>query len=146
MRCGLASLSSWLLSPPVLDDELSVQARVALIIVLLITPSILISFSGLIYAEANVILWLICLIWFLRRFEYTQSSSWAVAAVVWQSSGLLQRDRIPVALGFHDQSSLFTLPRRGRQSLDIKRIGTPESRLDLCLRSCFFPLFFTILR
>ena len=33
----------------VFDEELSIQARVALIILVLITPSILISFNGLIY-------------------------------------------------------------------------------------------------
>ena len=37
-----------------LDDELSIWARVALITLALITPSILISFSGLIYPEWNV--------------------------------------------------------------------------------------------
>ena len=64
------------------DEELSVKARVALITLALITPSILISFSGLIYPESNLIFSLACLAWSVKRFEQTRSTAWAVAAVI----------------------------------------------------------------
>lgn len=64
------------------DEELSIQARVALITLALITPTILISFSGLIYPEWNVVFWLICLAFSVKRFEQTQFIAWAVAAVI----------------------------------------------------------------
>ncbi len=64
------------------DEELSVRARVALILLLLITPSVVTSFSGLIYAEANVIFWLVGLVWSVRCFERSRSTAWAVIAVV----------------------------------------------------------------
>src|ERR1700685_1500321 len=66
----------------VFDEELSIKDCVALIILALITPSILISFSGLIYAEWNIIFWLVCLAWFVKRFERTHSTAWAVVAVI----------------------------------------------------------------
>ena len=66
----------------VLDEELSIKARVALITLALVTPSILISFSGLIYMEWNVIFCLVCLAWSVKRFEQTRSTAWAVAAVI----------------------------------------------------------------
>src|SRR5208283_2444249 len=56
----------------VFDEELSIQARVALIALALITPSILVSFSGLIYPEWNVVFWLVCLALSVKRFEQTQ--------------------------------------------------------------------------
>ncbi len=75
----LALLSGILL---VFDEELSIKARVALITLALITPSFLISFSGLIYPEWNIIFWLVCLAWFVKCFEQTRSTAWAVAALV----------------------------------------------------------------
>ena len=45
----------------VFAEELSIKSRVALITLALITPSIVISFSGLIYHEWNVIFLLVCL-------------------------------------------------------------------------------------
>jgi len=64
------------------DDELSMGARVSLAFVALLTPSILISFSGLIFPERNVLFFLACLVLSVKRFEQTRSTAWAVAAAV----------------------------------------------------------------
>ena len=80
VRIAQLLIFSWVLL--ILDDELSINARVALLLLALITPSILNSFSWLIYHEANVLLWLVCLALFVKRFEQTQSVAWAVAAAV----------------------------------------------------------------
>ena len=66
----------------ILDDELSIAARVALAILALLTPSILISFSGLLFWERSVIFFLACFLLSVKRFEQTQSTAWAVAAAV----------------------------------------------------------------
>ena len=66
----------------ILDDELSIAARVALAILALLTPSILISFSGLLFWERSVLFFLACFLLSVKRFEQTQSTAWAVAAAV----------------------------------------------------------------
>ncbi len=124
----------------VLDDELSVKARVGLIVVLLITPSILISFSGLIYAEANVVFWLVCLIWFLERFKYTHSTSWALAAVL-SAQVLIYYKETAFLLLFGFMVGRLLLRCRGldREAWDFKPIKTPEGRLDICLALLVLP-------
>jgi hypothetical protein len=66
----------------VLDAELSITDRLALAIFALLTPSILTSFSGLIFDERNVLFSLVCLILSVKQFEQTGSIAWAVAATV----------------------------------------------------------------
>jgi hypothetical protein len=80
VRIAQLLIFSWVLL--ILDDELSINARVAILLLALITPSILTSFSGLLNAEANVLLCIVCLALFVKRFEQTQSVAWAVAAAV----------------------------------------------------------------
>jgi hypothetical protein len=75
----LLTFSSILL---ILDEDLHIGARSALVFVALITPSILTSFSWLIYHEANVLLFLVCLMVSVQRFEQNQSVKWAIFAVV----------------------------------------------------------------
>jgi hypothetical protein len=43
------------------------------------TPSILISFTGLIFPERNVLFFLACLVLSVRRFEQTKSIAWGMA-------------------------------------------------------------------
>jgi hypothetical protein len=57
----------WIL--PILVDEISVTARVVITALLLITPTIVVSFGGLIFPERNVVFWLVCLALCVKRFE-----------------------------------------------------------------------------
>lgn len=118
----------------VFDEELSVQARVALITLALITPSILISFSGLIYAESNIIFWLVCLVWSVKRFEQTQSTAWAVAALVSSQFMLYYKETaFLLLLGFAVGRLLLRCWNTDQEGWDFKRLRDPESRLDVCL-------------
>ena len=128
----------------VFDEELSIKARVALITLALITPSILISFNGLMYLERNVIFCLVCLAWFANRFEQTRSTAWAVAAVISSqfmlyyketafllllgSAGgrLLLRSRVPAKI----TSCIFT-PRRERADCSPSTHEIASEILDL---------------
>lgn len=52
----------------ILDDELGVAARTALAMLALLTPSILISFTGLVFPQRNELLFLACLMLSVKRF------------------------------------------------------------------------------
>jgi hypothetical protein len=118
----------------VFDEELSIWARAALIILVLITPSILISFSGLIYPEWNVVFSLICLVWSVKRFEDTQFTAWAVAAVISAQVMLYYKETaFLVLLGFAIGRLLLRCRNADQVGWDFKRLRDPESRLDMCL-------------
>jgi hypothetical protein len=118
----------------VFDEDLSIRVRVALIILVLITPSILISFSGLIYPEWNVVFWLICLAWSVKRFEQTHFTAWAVAAVISSQFMLYYKETaFLLLLGFAVGRLLLRCWNTERAGWDFKRLRDPESRLDMCL-------------
>ena len=66
----------------ILDSELSIKARAGLVVLLLVTPGIVISFGDLIYSERNAVFCLACLLLSVKRFEQTQFIFWAVAAAI----------------------------------------------------------------
>jgi hypothetical protein len=116
------------------DEELSVKSRVALITLALITPSILISFSGLIYPESNLIFSLACLAWSVKRFEQTRSTAWAVAAVMSSQFMLYYKETaFLLLLGFAVGRLLLRCWNGDPAGWDFKRLRDPESRLDACL-------------
>jgi hypothetical protein len=118
----------------VFDKDLSIQARVALILLVLITPSILVSFSGLIYPEWNVVFWLLCLAWSVQRFEQTQFRRWAVAAVACSQFMLYYKETaFLLLLGFAVGRLLIRSWKTDRPGWDFHRLRDPESRLDICL-------------
>jgi len=122
------------------DEELSVRDRLSLIILTLITPSILISFSGLIYAEWNIIFWLVCLVWFVKRFERTHSTAWAVAAVI--SSQLIiyyKETAFLLILGFAAGRLILRCWKTENGGWDFKRLRDPDGRLDMCLAFLVVP-------
>jgi hypothetical protein len=123
------------------DEDVSVWVRVALIILVLITPSILISFSGLIYPEWNVIFALICLAWSVKRFEQTLSGGWAAAAVVSSQVMLYYKETaFLVLLGFAVGRIFLRCWKTAQPGLDFKKLRDAESRLDICL-ACLGVLF-----
>jgi hypothetical protein len=115
-----------------LDEQLSVVARVALIAFALITPSVLISFTGLIYPEANVLLLLICLVWAVQRFERSNSPFWAVAAVLFCQLLLYYKETaFLLVLGFAGGRLLLRCWQE--KGWDWKPLRVQETGLDLAL-------------
>ncbi len=117
-----------------LDEDLNVWARVGLVSLLLITPSIVISFSGLIYPEANVIFWLVCLAWSIKCFERTRSIAWAVAAVISSQFLLYYKETGFLFLfGFAVGRLILRSLKADGAGWEFKPLRDPESRLDACL-------------
>jgi hypothetical protein len=116
------------------DDELSMAARVSLAFVALLTPSILISFSGLIFPERNVLLLLACLVLSIKRFEKTQSTPWAVAAAVCAQIMIYYKETAFLLLFGIAAGRLILRCRNGHHATwDHHRLWDKEGRLDLCL-------------
>jgi hypothetical protein len=125
----------------VLDDELSIAARAALAGIVLITPGIVASFGGLIFTERNVVFWLACMVLFIKRFERTQFTLWAVAAAVCAQIMIYYKETAFLLLvGF----SVWRLVVRSRNidqaGWNFSRLREKESRLDICL-ACLGLLF-----
>ena len=116
------------------DDELSMAARVSLAFVALLTPSILISFTGLIFPERNVLLLLACLVLSIKRFEKTQSTPWAVAAAVCAQIMIYYKETAFLLLFGFAAGRLILRCRNGHHATwDYHRLWDKEGRLDLCL-------------
>lgn len=126
----------------VLDDELSIPARVSLILLILITPSLVTSFSGLVYAEWNIVFLLACLTWFLKRFGETRAIRWAAAAVISAQLILYYKETaFLLVLGFAVSRLLLRCWKADQGGWDFKRLRDPESRLDICLALLVVPFF-----
>lgn len=123
-----------------LDWELNIRERVGLILLLLITPSILISFSGLIYAESNIVFLLACLMWSIQRFERTESRMWAVCALISVQLMLYYKETVFLfVLGMAGGRLLYRCWATNRMRWEWNRVREPESRLDLCLALLVIP-------
>jgi hypothetical protein len=131
-RIAQLLIFSWILL--ILDDELSIKARGALVILALITPSIISSFSFLTVLEANVLLCIVCLALFVKRFEQTQSVGWAVAAAVCAQIMIYYKETASLLLlGFAVSRLVLRCRSTNARSWDYSRLWDKESRLDLCL-------------
>ena len=120
----------------ILDDELNMTARVGLTAFALITLGSVISFTGLIYEERNVLLCLACLLLLVKRFEETESTACAVAAVVCAQIMIYYKETaFLLLLGFAIGRLILRCKRRGQTGWDYGRLRDKESRLDLCLAS-----------
>ncbi|MGB6545205.1 MAG: hypothetical protein WBE97_06225 [Candidatus Acidiferrales bacterium] len=119
-----------------LDDELSVTQRTVLTIVVLATPAIVISFTGLIYEERNVLLCLALLVFFVKRFDETQVTAWAVAAAVCAQIMIYYKETaFLLLLGFALGRLVLRCVRQDQPGFDYRMLRTKQSRLDLCLAS-----------
>jgi hypothetical protein len=118
----------------ILDDELSIFARVVLAVLALLTPSILISFSGLLIWERSVLFFLACLLLFVKRFEQTQSTAWAVAAAVCAQNMIYYKETaFLLLLGFAAGRLILRCRNEYHATWDHHRLWDKEGRLDLCL-------------
>jgi hypothetical protein len=120
----------------VVDDELSVAARAALVILVLLTPSVWISFNALTYSERNVLFFLTCLLLSVKRFEQTQSIAWAMAATICAQVMIYYKETaFLLLLGFAAGRLILRCRNAHRAGWDYDRLWDKESRLDLCLAS-----------
>jgi hypothetical protein len=118
----------------ILDDELGVGARVSLAILALLTPSILISFGGLIFPERNELLLLAGLILCVKRFEETESTGWAAGAVLCAQIMLYYKETaFLLVLGLAGGRLLLRYGSRERARWDFGRLFDRQGRLDLSL-------------
>jgi hypothetical protein len=132
VRIAQLLIFSWVLL--ILNEDLSIKARAALVILALITPSILTSFSWLIYHEANVLLCIVCLVLFVERFEQTHSLARAVAAAVCAQIMIYYKETASLLLvGFAVSRLVLRCRNTDGRSWDYSRLWDRESRLDLCL-------------
>lgn len=123
-----------------LEEESHLRTRIALILLLLITPSILISFSGLIYPEANLLFWLVLLAWSVKCFEQSQSVGWAVIAVISVQFLLFYKETAFLfLLGFALGRLFLRCWKMDVAGLDLKRLKEAESLLDICLAFMVVP-------
>ena len=118
----------------VLNDELGIAARVALAILALLTPSILISFGGLIFPERNELVFLAGLILCVKRFEESESTRWAAGAVLCAQLMVYNKETaFLLLLGFAGARLLFRC-RSGRLAVwDYDRLRDRLARLDWSL-------------
>jgi hypothetical protein len=120
----------------VLDSELSITARAGLATLVLLTPSVLLSFGGLIFPERNVLFLLAFLVLSVKQFEKTRAVAWALAAVVCGQIMLYYKEPgFLLLLGFA-AGRLILRCRNGKDARwDYDRLWDQESRLDVCLAS-----------
>jgi hypothetical protein len=120
----------------VVDNELSVASRATLAILVLLTPSVWISFSGLIFTEPDVLFFLACLVLSVKRFEQTQSIACAVAATICAQAMIYYKETaFLLLLGFAMGRLILRCRSAPGTGWDYDRLWDKESRLDLCLAS-----------
>ena len=124
----------------ILDSELRMSSRVMLATLALLTPSILLSFTGLIFPERNVLVLIGCMALAIRQFEQTKASHWATAAVLSTQIMLyLKETSFLLVLGFAVGRSLLRC-MEGPHGWSLEKLWDRENRLDLCL-ACLGVLF-----
>lgn len=127
-----------------LDDQLSIAGRVVLAMSVLISPSAVVSFMGLIYPERNILVLLACLTLFVRLFEQTRSPGWAVAAVVAAQFMLYLKEPVFLLLLGFAGARLILRARSSNRSFNWLR--DEASRLDLFIAvlSVMFLAFYAV--
>jgi hypothetical protein len=119
-----------------LDDELSLTMRAALAGFVLMFPSMVVSFTGLVFPERNVVLFLACLVLFVKRFEQTYSVGWAVAATVSAQIMIYYKETAVLLLWGFAVGRLILRCRSSTPPVwDYRRLRDKESQLDFCLIS-----------
>lgn len=113
-------------------DFLKISTRVWIVVLLLITPSVLISFGGLIYPEANEMLLLVVLVWAVRQYELAHLRIWAILAVVASQFLLYYKETAFILIAAFAVSRL-AMRSRNEGGWNARHLRDPESRLDACL-------------
>jgi hypothetical protein len=129
----------------ILDNEpISAKARVSLLILVVLSQSILTSFSGLIYPEHSLLFFVACFAVSVKRFELTLSTAWAIAAVVCAQFMLYLKEPAFVLLFAFAASRLILRSGMGA-GWGLDQLFVRESRLDwniVCLSALFLVVYF----
>jgi hypothetical protein len=114
-----------------IDGKISIPARVALLILILVTPSICASFISLPPSERPVLLFLLCFALAIKRFEQTQSIASAMSVVIFAQLMMYYKEPVfLLVLGFAVSRLML---RCAAPHVDLGRLWVRESRLDLVL-------------
>jgi hypothetical protein len=117
-----------------LDDMLTAGARLALVSLCLLLPSVVNNFTGLVYPDRNVVFWLVCLAFFIKLFDDTRSTVCAIAATICAQNMLYNKETaFLLLLGFAAGRIISRCWNATEKVWDRNRLRDKESRLDLCL-------------
>jgi len=133
----------------ILGSDLNVAASAFLAFLILVTPSILFSFSTLGFEERNVLFFLLILVLSIVRHEQTQSVGWAILAVVSTQIMLYYKETsFLLVLGFVGGRLILRCIRGEATGWNLDRLWDREARLDWCLASLaglFLVCYFAVL-
>jgi hypothetical protein len=118
----------------IIDDELNLASRAALVILALLTPSVFISFSGFTWQERDFLFFLACFLSCVKRFEQTRATSWAIATVVFAQIMIYCKETaFLLLLGFVVSRLILRCKNASAAKWEFRRLWVLESRLDLGL-------------
>ena len=117
-----------------LDDRLSIAARVALTAVALSTTGVVMCFTELIYPERNVLVLLALMALCVNRYEQTGLTRWAVGAVACAHVMLYFKEPVFLLLLSYAAARIVLRGRAAfRDVSNLAWITRAENRLDLCI-------------
>jgi hypothetical protein len=116
------------------DEDINFLANAVLVMIILIVPSVFISFGGLIYEERNILLCLVALVALVRRFEQTEQIAYAAGALGCVQIMLYYKETVFLLIsGFAAGRVLLRRLSAGRpSSWSSEQLRSKQSRLDLC--------------
>ena len=130
----------------ILDDEISIIARGILLISMLLTPSILASFTSLLASERSFLFFLVFFVLSIKCFEQSQSIASAISAVIFAQLMIYSKETaFLLLLGFAVSRLML---RCATIHFDFGRLWVRESRLDLvlfCLAALFLSFYFGVM-
>lgn len=117
-----------------LNNGLSIAARVALTAVALSTTGVVMCFTELIYPERNVLVLLACMAFCVNRFEQTGVSRWAVGALVCAQLMLYFKEPVFLLLLSYTATRIILRGKpAGEHEWTVSNVTRSDNRLDLCI-------------
>ena len=130
-----------------LTAPMEYRSRFALIASVLIAPSIVVSFTGLVFPEIDVVFWLSLFLLSLMFFQSSGKTVWAVCAVLCAQNMVYYKETaFLLILGFAAGRLFLRCRPAGGEGWRFGRLREAESRLDFCLLFVvlLFALYFSI--
>ncbi len=120
----------------ILNVDIPIDARVILIVIAFLTPSILATFMNLLFSERNIVLFLVCLVLSVKRFEQTRSIGWVLSAIIFAQLMIYSKETaFLLLLGFAASRLILRCRNPELSGWDFGRLWVRQSRLDLGLAS-----------